>query len=249
LAESTALERIHKAVPGLVPKPICHSPNKTALIVTEYVPMSTSYCSSPTIQKQLGRSLAALHATSTSDKFGFDVTSWCGTTELNNTWCSDWSQFYASQRLQPLLKQVQGQNLDVDRLGKALCSNIDRWLGHDALGSLQASSCIHGDLWSGNWAVRASDTQPIIFDPASFYAHYETEFGIMRMFGGFTQDCYEAYEDALLNQYTSSNVKLAPEESKEDRLIIYEAYHHLNHYAMFGGGYAAGFVNLIEKLL
>jgi fructosamine-3-kinase len=243
---------MHKAVPGLVPKPIYHSPDNTSkvsFIVTEYVPMSTLRSSSPTIQKQLGRSLAALHATSTSDKFGFNVTSWCGTTELDNTWCTDWSQFYTSQRLKPLLKQVLGQDKDVDRLGKALCSNIDRWLGQDALGSLQASSCIHGDLWNGNWAVRTSNAQPIIFDPASYYAHYEAEFGIMRMFGGFTQDCYDAYEDALLNQHASSTVKLAPDESKEDRLIIYEAYHHLNHYAMFGGSYATGFVNLIEKLL
>lgn len=71
----------------------------------------------------------------------------------------------------------------------------------------------------------------------------------MRMFGGFTQDCYDAYDDALSNVHVESKVKLAPEEGREDRLIIYEAYHHLNHYAMFGGSYAAGFVNLIEKLL
>jgi protein-ribulosamine 3-kinase len=32
---------------------------------------------------------------------------------------------------------------------------------------------IHGDLWCGNTAVDVQTDRPLIFDPASFYAHNE----------------------------------------------------------------------------
>lgn len=243
IAESLALERINLAVPGFAPKPIHHHAKDRAYIVTEYVPMTNPNTKS---QKELGWLLAKLHAgpSSAESKFGFDVTSWCGTTILDNTWSSDWLQFYKTQRLEPLLKQVKGQNEDIDRLGTSLCSRLEHWLGKDALGEVYPS-LLHGDLWNGNMAARASDKSPLIYDPGSFYGHYETEFGIMKMFGGFTQDCFDAYNDTLVNDTSLELV----DDGREDRAIIYEAYHHLNHYAMFGGSYSSGFTDLIEKIL
>lgn len=203
--------------------------------------------SDKSIQEALGRALYKLHTSATHGQFGFDVTSWCGTTELNNTWSTDWPQFYKTQRLEPLLKQVHGQNKDVDKLGASLCSRLDHWLGKDAVGEI-TPSLVHGDLWSGNWCV--SSGKPMIFDPAAYYAHYEFEFGIMKMFGGFTQACFDAYDDLFVNDEGSSNNSATTAlEGRGDRLLIYEAYHHLNHFAMFGGGYSSGFVNLIDKLL
>lgn len=198
--------------------------------------------SDKSIQQTLGRKLYELHSSATHTNFGFDVTSWCGTTELDNAWSSNWSQFYKTQRLEPLLNQVRGQNKDVDTLGASLCARLDHWLGKDAIGDIPPS-LVHGDLWSGNWCV--SNKKPVIFDPAAYYAHYEFEFGIMKMFGGFTQACFDAYDDCLSNQ---SELTLV-EENRNDRLLIYEAYHHLNHFAMFGGSYSSGFISLIDKLL
>lgn len=195
--------------------------------------------SDQSVQQALGQALFQLHTSATHDQFGFDVTSWCGTTELNNAWSSDWSNFYKSQRLEPLLNQVRGQDKDIDRLGASLCARLDHWLGKDAIGNV-TPSLVHGDLWSGNWCV--ANNKPVIFDPASFYAHYEFEFGIMKMFGGFTRACFDAYDDCQSEKSTTV-------EGRDDRLIIYEAYHHLNHYAMFGGGYSSGFIGLMEKLL
>ncbi|CEP12243.1 hypothetical protein [Parasitella parasitica] len=245
-AESLALARINQAVPGFAPKPIHNHTRDRAYIVTEYVCMAKPNTSKT--QKELGRLLVKLHTArpppSDKDKFGFDVTSWCGTTTLDNSWTSDWLQFYKSQRLEPLLDQVKDQNKDVDRLGASLCARLEHWLGKDALGEVHPS-LLHGDLWNGNMAARASDKSPLIYDPASFYGHYETEFGIMKMFGGFTQDCFDAYDDALIN---NTELELV-DEGRQDRAIIYEAYHHLNHYAMFGGSYSSGFIDLIERLL
>ena len=34
-------------------------------------------------------------------------------------------------------------------------------------------SLVHGDLWCGNVAVDSATGRPLIYDPASFYAHNE----------------------------------------------------------------------------
>lgn len=200
---------------------------------------------SQVVQNQLGQSLATLHSTITSTKgSGFDVPSFCGTTELFNSWNSDWSLFWRKQRLEPLLNQVKGQNQDIDKIGQELCSRIDHWLGSDVLSTI-TPCLLHGDLWSGNWAVRQDTQTPFIFDPASYYGHYEAEFGIMNMFGGFTSDFMESYQDTLIQH----DVHKVQEEGRDQRLLLYELYHHLNHYAMFGGSYGSSCLHLMEKLL
>lgn len=35
----------------------------------------------------------------------------------------------------------------------------------------------------------------------------------------------------------------------QDRVALYESYHHLNHHAIFGGGYKSGAVGILKKLL
>lgn len=233
-----ALERIHETVPGFVPRPIYHSNTaEPPFIVTEFIHMSNAHKSLPSIQRKLGQSLAQLHCKNTKDKFGFDVTSFCGTTQLNNAWNSNWSDFFKNQRLLPLFTAVMGQNQDLDTLGRDLCARIEHWLG-----DLMIQPCLlHGDLWNGNWSVTSDTHSPVIFDPASYYGHHEAEFGIMKMFGGFTSDCFDAYETAMETHDDG--------ERREDRLVLYEIYNHLNHFAMFGEGYDTSCLQLIEKLL
>ena len=228
---------MHHAIPSFSPRPIYHG---TDYIVTEYVSMSNRSKSLPEHLQQLGRSLSKLHSSLKQEQFGFDVISFCGTTALDNTWNNSWSSFWKNQRMKPLLAQVKGQDEELDTLGQELCSRLDHWLGPDVLSSV-TPVLLHGDLWSGNWSVRNDTHQPFIFDPASYYGHYEAEFGIMKMFGGFGKDFFDAY-----NQATDLTIQ---EEGTEERLIIYELYHHLNHYAMFGGSYGSSCTQLLEKIL
>ncbi|KAG0765429.1 hypothetical protein G6F33_004724 [Rhizopus arrhizus] len=240
-AESLALERINEIVPGFAPKSIHYQDtthDNPAFIVTEYIPM-TNNTSSRDIQTKMGVSLAKLHLGKQSDKFGFDVTSFCGTTELNNQWNEDWCQFWCKQRMEPLFNQVRGKNRDLDACGKELCSRMEHWLGSDALPKIKPS-LIHGDLWSGNWAIHAKTNQPVIFDPAAYYGHNEAEFGMMKMFGGVSQACFDAYDDTF---------EFSVIEGREERVMIYELYHHLNHYAMFGGSYGGSCLDIMERLL
>jgi len=84
---------------------------------------------------------------------------------------------------------------------------------------------IHGDLWGGNYMV--CEKGPALIDPASYYADREMEMGIMTMFGGFSQRFYRAYNEVN---------PLPPDW--EERNQLYQLYHVLNHYYLFGGGYS-----------
>ena len=90
-----------------------------------------------------------------------------------------------------------------------------------------ASSLIHGDLWSGN-VHNDHQGQPAFIDPAAYFAHREAELGMMVLFGGFSARVFAAYQEAWPLQ-----------AGWRERLPIYSLYHVLNHFALFGGGYAA----------
>jgi fructosamine-3-kinase len=60
-------------------------------------------------------------------------------------------------------------------------------------------------------------------------------------FGGFGPD--------FLKEYHSICPKTEPVEEYDDRVMLYELYHHLNHHAMFGGMYRSGAVSMINTLL
>ena len=52
-----------------------------------------------------------------------------------------------------------------------------------------------------------------------------------------------------MKEYHSICPKTEPVEEYDDRVMLYELYHHLNHFAMFGGGYRGGAVSMIKTLL
>jgi fructosamine-3-kinase len=52
-----------------------------------------------------------------------------------------------------------------------------------------------------------------------------------------------------MKEYHSICPKTEPVEEYDDRVMLYELYHHLNHYAMFGGMYRSGAVSMIKTLL
>lgn len=40
-----------------------------------------------------------------------------------------------------------------------------------------------------------------------------------------------------------------PVAEYEDRVALYELYHHLNHHALFGGGYRSGAMSIMRNLV
>ncbi|NHZ69910.1 MAG: fructosamine kinase family protein, partial [Thermotogales bacterium] len=96
---------------------------------------------------------------------------------------------------------------------------------------------LHGDLWSGNYAF-TRDGLPTIFDPAVYFGDRETDLAMTELFGGFSRDFYAAYRNAW------------PLESGYPlRKTLYNLYHVLNHFNLFGGGYLSQAHGMMESLL
>jgi len=169
----------------------------------------------------LGRGLAVIHQFA-GEQFGFYSDNYCGSTPQNNAYTKSWPVFFRDNRLLFLLNLIRQKS--------PLPSNemqvYDRLMEKipELLPEKSSPVLIHGDLWSGNYMDTAHG--PALIDPASVYADREMEMGIMTMFGGFSARFYDAYNE----------VNPLPAEWKE-RNRLYQLYHVLNHYYLFGGGY------------
>lgn len=222
LREAECLQELKKASNGqiIVPevfaaKEIDETPG---LLVLEYLEGGNSASSD---DGKLGRGLATIHQYSI-EKFGFYNDNFCGSTPQDNSWQTDWVSFFRDNRLGYLLDLIQrdrslpGAELEVYH---KLLDKIPELIPMDSKPVL-----IHGDLWSGNYMFTTNG--PALIDPASYYADREMEMGIMTMFGGFSQQFYTAYNE----------INPLPSDWKE-RNALYQLYHVLNHYYIFGGGY------------
>lgn len=92
-------------------------------------------------------------------------------------------------------------------------------------------------MWTGNTGALADGT-PVIFDPAVYFGDREVDIAMSKMFGELPDAFYEAYEDAW---------PLHP--GHRQRLVVYNLYHELNHYVLFGGGYKQQSIRSIDRIL
>jgi fructosamine-3-kinase len=188
------------------------------LLLMEYLAPALS---SAGYDEQLGRGIARLHRKSAM-QFGFHQDNYCGTTVQDNSWSGDWPDFFAKKRIWTLVQQInasRGMATDELKIYERLVLKIPGILSHQT-----APSLIHGDLWSGNYMYTSNG--PAIIDPACYYADREMELGMMKLFGGFPSRVWEAYQK-----------EFPLPEGWHDRLDLYQLYHVLNHYLMFGVSY------------
>lgn len=182
-----------------------------------------------------GRELARLHREARSARFGFDQDGFLGASPQPNGWLADWTAFWRERRLGhqlDLLRRHGIEDPELQRLGDRLATRLGEWL--DEVG--EAPSLLHGDLWAGNF-VSDQDGRPVLVDPAVYYGHREAELAMSRLFGGFPPDFFAAYEEAW---------PLPP--GAEERGQIYELYHLLNHYNLFGASYRASCLAILRRL-
>lgn len=184
-------------------------------------------------EAKLGRGLAHLHRYQPKE-FGFNHDNYCGATNQVNDWNESWIEFFAESRLGFIIRLIKNSrdisSSDLQVL-ENLIDQLDQLLPNNSKASL-----IHGDLWSGNYLYTSRG--PAVIDPASYYADREMELSIMQMFGGFSPKTWAAYKEAF---------PLA--SGWEDRVQIYQLYHILNHYYLFGGGYLQQAVNVAKRYL
>ncbi|MEM1158692.1 MAG: fructosamine kinase family protein [Verrucomicrobiota bacterium] len=228
-AEAEALEALANAQAVQVPRPVCHgNEGSHAFLVLEYLslrPMNTA------AQGLLGKQLARLHRT-TGDHFGWQRDNTIGSTPQQNTPMEDWPRFYAERRLRFQLDLAAEHGLRIP-VAAALCDSIDAFFTCYQ----PEPSLLHGDLWGGNAAMN-DDGNPIVFDPACYYGDRESDVAFTELFGGFGPEFYRAYES-----------EWPLDSGYQQRKDLYNLYHVLNHYNLFGGGYGTQALEMLNRLL
>lgn len=231
-AEAEGLSALAQAQAIKVPLPVCSGiEDQQAYLVMEYFEGGGGNSGAT---ERFGQQLADLHR-HTSDQYGWYRDNTIGSTPQPNTPVNDWLTFWREQRLgfQLALAGQQGASGSLLRKGEALLERMD-----ELFRSYQPKpSLLHGDLWSGNYAVTRQG-EPIIFDPAVYYGDREADLAMTELFGGFSQRFYAAYNEAwpLDNGYSV-------------RKTFYNLYHILNHFNMFGGGYGGQAERMAGQLL
>lgn len=259
--EHASLNAIHNTVPSFCPQSFGCGPlsdsQDTYFLVTDFLDLSPAGKHTPS-GPSLAQKLAKLHTAPApppagyeKPQFGFPVTTCCGDTPQDNTYSSSWADFYADSRMRAIIarsRQRNGKDHDLENLGERLCEKvIPRLLGDDHLnqGNGITPVVVHGDLWSGNTSTgklpSMSSPEAVVYDSSACYAHSEFELGIMNMFGGFG--------GTFLKEYHEMVPKTEPVAEYPDRVKLYELYHHLNHHAMFGGGYRSGAMSIMKDLV
>ncbi len=184
-------------------------------------------------QKKLGRKIAGLHSHQSPDgRFGADFNNYIGATPQFNSWKELWTEFFITQRLDYQFDLAERKGLTFRRR-KKFTEAASRFLD----GCEVSASTLHGDLWGGNVSFDQHGA-PVTYDPAAYFGDRETDIAFTRMFGGFAPGFYSSYREVF------------PEpEDIEIRHRIYNLYHLLNHFNLFGGDYGAQARSLIREVV
>ena len=212
-----------------IPRPVCFgTADSKSYLVLEYIMMNPSGD-----QQQLGYALAQMHKI-TASQYGWYQNNIIGSTPQSNNMQSDWLTFWREERLLPQFKMLyeKGYKNQLQPLSDKLLNNLDSLLANHK----PPASLLHGDLWSGNYAFD-DQGRPVIFDPALYYGDREADLAMTELFGGFSQDFYQAYNEAwpLDNDYNQ-------------RKTLYNLYHILNHANLFGTSYLNQAISMMQRL-
>ncbi|MFB6224943.1 MAG: fructosamine kinase family protein, partial [Candidatus Paceibacteria bacterium] len=185
-------------------------------LVTEYVYQAPH---TREFQRSLGERIAHLHSYSES-QFGLDWDNYIGSLPQSNTWHTQWSDFFITERLRP---QVQ-RGFDIGYLTKTEVDQFETlYQKIEEIFPQERPALIHGDLWSGNVLATYEGT-PALIDPAVYYGHREIELAFTQLFGGFSDEFYSGYESVLRIP-----------DGFEERIPVYNLYPQLVHLNLFEG--------------
>jgi fructosamine-3-kinase len=186
----------------------------------------------PHFDEELGRGLAALHRFG-APRFGLDHDNFIGSLPQSNRLASRWVDFFRMERLEPQLAlAVRSGRADRDmRRGfERLFARLS-----ELVPPVEPPSRLHGDLWAGNLHVDDAGA-PCLIDPAAYAGHREMDLGMMRLFGGYSERTFAAYEEAF---------PLAPGAS--ERVYLHQLYPLMVHVNLFGGGYARSVQGILDR--
>jgi len=175
-------------------------------------------------ETELGRGLAALHSAG-APTFGASHPMRLGALVVPGDPAEDWPAFYVRRRLEPAARAARDRGA-LDARGAQLVERVCARMGEIA-GPPEPPARLHGDLWSGN-VLADKRGRPHLIDPAAYGGHREVDLAMLRLFGGPSARCHDAYADAH---------PLA--DGHAERVGLWQLFPLLVHAALFGGGYGA----------
>jgi fructosamine-3-kinase len=229
-AEALGLGEIDQSQTIRVPRPICWGTEADqAYLVLEWLDLGGK---GEAAWRSMGEQLADLHRVSCDRGFGWHQANTIGATPQPNPWTASWFEFYQEQRLRHQFRLAGRRGGSFPRQHELFMALPDLLADHAPQPAL-----VHGDLWSGNAAVTATG-EPVILDPAPYYGDREVDLAMTELFGGFPAAFYGGY-----------NAAYPLPEGYGRRKILYNLYHILNHFNLFGGSYQAQANRMVDQLL
>ncbi len=229
-AEALGLKEMAKTETIRVPKPICWGmAERSSYIILEWLEFGRS---SKESWELMGKHLAKMHQYQGETKFGWSQNNTIGSTPQVNNWTEKWSDFFADHRIGYQLKLASRKGGNFGNYSQ-IVETV-----RDILSTIAPQpSLVHGDLWSGNAAVTEAG-EPVILDPAAYYGDREVDIAMTELFGGFPAAFYRGYNEVF-----------PLDEGYKKRKTLYNLYHILNHYNLFGGGYGSQANSMIQEVL
>ena len=229
-AEAAGLDQMFASQTIRVPKPICWGTAAgSAYLVLEWLELGNP---SKSGWEAMGHQLAALHQNTSRKGFGWQMNNTIGSTVQINDWTTNWTEFWTEHRLGYQFKLAAERGGIFPGQTRLLNAIPQLLAGHDPQPAL-----VHGDLWSGNAAVTQAG-EPVMFDPATYFGDREVDLAMTELFGGFPADFYRGYKTAF-----------PLDSGYSQRKTLYNLYHILNHFNLFGGSYAAQANRMIQQIL
>jgi fructosamine-3-kinase len=231
-AEAVGLRWLADA--GALPIPavlaVADPPTGPRFLALHWIDASASTAAS---DEALGRGLAQLHAAGAPSFGGPPPTLRIGPLTLPNEPADDWPSFYATRRLEPLARLAR----DRQALPPEAPQLLDRLTARlaERAGPAEPPARVHGDLWSGN-VLTDTDQRPWLIDPAAHGGHRELDLAMLRLFGGPSERCFQAYEELA---------PLAP--GAHERVGLWQLAPLLLHAALFGSSWGARATQLLRR--
>lgn len=189
--------------------------------------------------KAFGEQLAYLHKFQ-ANSFGFKEDNFIGRTlQINvasGTKAYNWTNFYFENRLLYQFKLAEKNGFATPEMRTAF-SGVENKIESILSDSIEPPTLLHGDLWGGNYMVD-NNGKPVLIDPAVYYGHREADLAMTKVFGGFTDEFYDAY-----------NAYYPLKDGYEYREPIYKLYHIFNHLNSFGSSYYNEVIHLLRYYL
>jgi fructosamine-3-kinase len=165
--------------------------------------------------------LVKLHQKTNTD-FGLEFDNFIYSLPQKNSFCSNWSEFFYSFRIEPQIAMARNQQF----ISKKECDAAEALAYRlSEIFPEEPASLLHGDFWSGNF--KQSEGKILFFNPATYFGHREMDIAMTFMFDKLPESFYQTYNN------------LFPlEKNWKKRIDICNIYSYLVHLNLFGVSYS-----------